>query len=107
MSRGPSADRLGPGRLLRALSQYPELGLLVAIAAVLALIYALEPSHAFFQPYSQRTLYHNIALFGVLSVGAAVVIISGGIDLSIGSVVAISAVVCGKLMTEWLPGAQA
>jgi ribose/xylose/arabinose/galactoside ABC-type transport system permease subunit len=104
----PSPRRSGSGSVLRALAQYPELGLIVAIAAVLGLIYAMEdPSHPFFQGYSQQTLFHNIALFGVLSVGVAVVIVSGGIDLSIGSVVALSAVVCGKLMTEWLPGAQA
>ena len=42
----------------------------------------------------------------MLAVGAAVIIIAGGIDLSVGSVVALSAVVVGKLMTEWLPGAQ-
>jgi ribose/xylose/arabinose/galactoside ABC-type transport system permease subunit len=102
----PVARRAGAGGIGRALARYPELGLAVAIAAVVGLIYALEPSHAFFQPYSQQTLFHNIALFGVLSVGAAVVIIAGGIDLSVGSVVALSAVVAAKLMTEWLPGAR-
>ena len=38
----------------------------------------------------------------MLAVGAAVVIISGGIDLSVGAVVALSSVVCAKLMTQWL-----
>ena len=81
----------------------PEWGLVVAIAAVLGLIYGLQDEHTFFGEYNLSNLYHNMALYGVLSVGAAVVIISGGIDLSIGSVVAISAVVSAKLMTEWLP----
>ena len=84
----------------------PEWGLVVAIVAVLGLIYLMEPTHAFFGEYSQKNLYHTMALFGVLSVGAAVVIISGGIDLSIGSVVALSAVIAARLMTEWLPGAR-
>ena len=100
------APRAGAGAIGRALLRSQELGLAVAIAATLAAIYALEPTHAFFSAYSQQTLFHNIALFGVLSVGAAVVIIAGGIDLSIGSVVALSAVVAAKLMTEWLPGAR-
>ena len=34
-------------------------------------------------------LLHQIGLYGVLAVGAAVVIISGGIDLSVGAVVAL------------------
>jgi ribose/xylose/arabinose/galactoside ABC-type transport system permease subunit len=54
---------------------------------------------------NRSTLSHTIALRGVLAIGAAIIIISGGIDLSVGSVVALSAVVVGKLMTEWLPGA--
>jgi ribose/xylose/arabinose/galactoside ABC-type transport system permease subunit len=77
--------------------------LVIGVLAVLSLIYLLEPSHAFFKLTSLRTLTHNIALFGVLSVGAALVIISGGIDLSVGAVVALSAVVAAKLITEWLP----
>ena len=68
-------------------------------------IYYLDPSHAFFMEYSRQTLLHQVALFGILSVGAAVVIISGGIDLSIGAVVALSSIVSAKLVTEWLrPG---
>ncbi len=89
------------------LSGAQELGLVVGILAVLALIYALEPSsHPFFTKLTARTLTHNIALFGILSIGAAVVIICGGIDLSVGSVVALGSVVAAKLMTDWLPGAK-
>ena len=90
-----------PAALLRA----PEFSLVVAILAVLAGIYGRQgPPHSFFGPQNLSTLFHNVALLGVLAVGAAIVIISGGIDLSVGSVVALSAVVAGKLMTEWLPG---
>ena len=56
----------------------PEWGLLAAIVAVLALIYFVDSSHAFFRAYSVQTLFHRVALFGVLAIGAAVVIISGG-----------------------------
>ena len=100
--RGPTPAGRPWWSALRA----PEWGLVVAIAVTLGLIYAIEPTHAFFSEYSLRNLYHTMALFGILSVGAAVVIISGGIDLSIGSVVALSAVVAARLMTEWLPGAR-
>jgi len=84
----------------------PEWGLVVGIVVVLGLIYVLEPSHSFFLLVSQRTLIHNVALFGVLSLGAAVVIIAGGIDLSVGAVVALASVVAARLMTKWLPGAH-
>jgi ribose/xylose/arabinose/galactoside ABC-type transport system permease subunit len=74
----------------------------VGIAVVLAVIYLVDRQGAFFSPYSRETMLHQVALFGVLSVGAAVVIIAGGIDLSVGSVVALSGVVCAKCLTEWL-----
>ena len=85
-------------------AEVPEWGLVLGIAVVLGLIYALDSSHAFFSSYSRQTLLHQVALFGVLSVGAAVVIIAGGIDLSIGAVVALASIVSAKLMTHWLRG---
>ena len=79
-----------------------ESALLVGILVVLAVIYLLDRDHAFYSSYSLRTLLHTAARFGVLAVGAAVVIIAGGIDLSSGAVVALASVVSAKLLTEWL-----
>lgn len=87
----------------RALARAPEWGLFVGILAVLAVIYRLDESRAFFSEYSDESLIHNVALFSVLSIGAAIVIIAGGIDLSVGSVVALTSVVAAQLMTDWLP----
>jgi ribose/xylose/arabinose/galactoside ABC-type transport system permease subunit len=90
--------------VLRSFFKAPEWGLVAGILAVLVVVYLVEREHAFFQRYSLETLLHRVALFGVLAVGAAVVIIAGGIDLSIGAVVALSSVVSAKLLTEWLRG---
>lgn len=98
-----STDPHAIGRLLRS----TELGLIVAIALALGLIAALDSSLSFFGSYSIQTLSHNAALFGILAVGAAVVIIAGGIDLSVGSIVALAGVVGARLATQWLPGAHA
>jgi ribose/xylose/arabinose/galactoside ABC-type transport system permease subunit len=87
---------------LRAALRAPEWGLVAGIAAILGVIYLLDRTGAFFSAPSLRTLLHQVALFGVLSVGAAVVIIAGGIDLSVGAVVALSSVVSAKLLTDWL-----
>jgi ribose transport system permease protein len=81
-----------------------EAGLIVAILAMLALIFVLEPTHGFFQRRTLGYLANDLALYGVLAVGAAVVIISGGIDLSVGSIVALSAVLAARMMRDWLPG---
>jgi ribose/xylose/arabinose/galactoside ABC-type transport system permease subunit len=107
MSAGTHAE--APGRrnsAWRWLAGSTEAGLVIAIAVSLAVIFALDRQHAFFQPSNLQRVLHETALFGVLAVGAAIVIIAGGIDLSVGSTVALSAVVVAKLMREWLPGAS-
>jgi len=93
----------GPGRWAATL-RAPEWGLGASILAVLGLIYVLDPTRSFFLPSSRLSLLHQIGLYGVMAVGAAVVIISGGIDLSVGAIVAFSSVIAAKLMTEWLRG---
>ena len=93
----------GPGRWAATL-RAPEWGLGASILAVLGLIYVLDPTRSFFLPSNRLSLLHQIGLYGVLAVGAAVVIISGGIDLSVGAIVAFSSVIAAKLMTEWLRG---
>lgn len=92
---------------LAAIVKAPEWGLLVGTVVVLLVIRMLDSQGAFFSAVSQRNLIHTAALFGVLSIGAAIVIIAGGIDLSVGAVVALASVVVAKLITEWLPGARA
>jgi ribose/xylose/arabinose/galactoside ABC-type transport system permease subunit len=101
----PDSDRRPAGRGAMAVVRIfrsPEWGLVAAILATLAVIYWLDPSHAFFRGYRVQTLFHQVALFGLLAIGATVVIISGGIDLSTGSLVALSSVVGAKLLTDWL-----
>lgn len=48
-----------------------------------------------------RNLLPWIGLFGILSLGQAIVIITGGIDLSVGSVIALVGVVCAILLREY------
>ena len=88
-------------RVLRVF-RAPEWGQVAALLAVLVLIHFLDKDRAFFQAYTIRTLIHNVARFGVLAIGAALVIIAGGIDLSTGAVVSLASVVSAKLLTEWL-----
>jgi ribose/xylose/arabinose/galactoside ABC-type transport system permease subunit len=89
-------------RLASTILRSTELGLVASILAILGLIYLLGPPDSFFTATTQLSLLHQIGLYGVLAVGAAVVIISGGIDLSVGAVVAISSVFCAKLLKQWL-----
>ncbi len=50
---------------------------------------------------NHRLLAQRVGLNGVISLGAGALIITGGIDLSIGSVVALASTVLGLLMTRY------
>jgi ribose transport system permease protein len=72
--------------------------LLVVVCAYTAL-----SSDRFLRVGNIENLVHRTALFGILSIGAAFVIITGGIDLSIGSLVCLVGVLLPFLLTryEW------
>ncbi len=89
-------------RRLSTFFRSTEFGLFVSILLILWAIYFLDTSRSFFSYASREALIHQIGLFGVLAVAASVVIISGGIDLSVGAVVALSSIIAAKLMTSWL-----
>ena len=81
----------------------------LGIFVTLIVLYILTASlgDGFLGAYNQEKLLERTALFGILGIGVAFVIITGGIDLSIGSVVCL--VGCGVpwLMVKhgWSPSA--
>lgn len=68
-----------------------ELGLLMLIAAVSAITSALNPQ--FLSTVNLMNMANLIGLFGIFSIGQGLVIITGGIDLAVGSVLALLGVV--------------
>jgi ribose/xylose/arabinose/galactoside ABC-type transport system permease subunit len=105
----PAALRAEPqlGRRLGALFVRTEPSLLAAIVAVLVLTALLDSQHNYL--LNPRTSAVNIlrqsAFLGIFALGAAIVIIAGGIDLSSGSVIAFSGSVCAMLMALLAPEA--
>ena len=89
----------------RWLPLHNEWSLLVAIIAALAFTVIVDTNHTyFFQPLdSLRDIARNSAMLGMFSLGAAVVIIAGGIDLSSGSMIALSGTVCSVTMLALAP----
>ena len=68
-------------------------GLLVAIVLITAI---LEPS--FTTPYNIQNTIRWTSLFGIISIGAGFVIITGGIDLSVGSVIGLVGVLLPMML---------
>src|SRR5262245_14151353 len=71
------------------------LGLLVVVFASTALY-----NPQFVSAYNLQNLVHWTSLFGILSIGVAFVIITGGIDLSIGSVIGLIGCLMAYLLTQ-------
>jgi ribose/xylose/arabinose/galactoside ABC-type transport system permease subunit len=95
------------GLLRRLPIRFHELALVVAIVAVVALTTLLDTQHSYLK--DAGTNLTNIArltsMLGIFSLGAAVVIISGGIDLSAGSMIAFSGTMCATFMVLLNPQA--
>ena len=70
----------------------PHARALLALAAMLALGCAFHQDGAFFRWSTHRDMLREIAVQGILACGMTMVILSGGIDLAVGSVLALSAV---------------
>lgn len=71
------------------------LGLLIVVCLVTMIL-----SDRFTTPYNIENLIRRSALFGIISIGVAFVIIAGGIDLSIGSVIALVGCLLPWLLTK-------
>jgi ribose transport system permease protein len=71
---------------------------IILVAVVLAVALSLASPH-FMTVGNVTNLMKQVSIVAILAAGQAVVIISGGIDLSVGSVLALSAVTIGWLIT--------
>jgi ribose/xylose/arabinose/galactoside ABC-type transport system permease subunit len=96
---------LPPGSRLRVLFARTEWGLLAAVLAVLVLTALLDSQHNYWlNPHTSAVnILRQTAFLGIFALGAAIVIIAGGIDLSSGSVIAFSGSVCAMLMAVLAP----
>ena len=56
--------------------------------------------HPFLNLENALLILKYSSIYGIAAVGAAVVIISGGIDLAPGSIIALASVVCGALFVD-------
>jgi len=101
-----------PGRVRWRFLHFNELSLIVAILVVIGITTLLDSQHAYLSEpeTSARNIVRRTALLGIFSLGAAVVIIAGGIDLSSGSMIAFSGTMCATFMVllapEKMAGAQ-
>jgi len=77
------------------IGSFRELGIFLAFIIILAVLMVLSPN-AFAKPANLINILKQASINGILAVGMMFVIISGGIDLSVGSIVALTGVVAAS-----------
>jgi D-xylose transport system permease protein len=77
-------------------------GMLVALALIL-LGFNLLTDGKFFRPVNMVTLAVQATSVAILATGMVLIIVSRNIDLSVGSLVGLTAMTYATLMTDWLP----
>ena len=80
-------------RVLRHIGRSGLLGVLILLCVVAAFI-----SPGFLQPANLVNVLRQVALYGVISVGMTFVILTAGIDLSVGATLGIVAILFTKLL---------
>ena len=77
------------------LNSLRELGIFIAFIIILTILVILSPN-AFARPANLINIIKQASINGILAMGMMFVIISGGIDLSVGSIVALSGVIAAS-----------
>jgi ribose transport system permease protein len=74
--------------------RFQNLGIFALLLLIIVVTTSLQPTFA--APQNLRSIVRDTGLYGLISIGVALVIITGGIDLSIGSLIAL----CGVLFVQ-------
>jgi len=85
-------------RLVETFFRVRELGIVGALALLVAVTAILEPR--FIELESLRDLLRNASLFAIMAVGQTLVLVTRNVDLSVSSVLALSAFLAGDLLSE-------
>lgn len=99
--------------IVRRLLATPETGLLLVLVVLTVLLTLVAGSHidrrsgevinSFWNSYTLIQTATDASFFAIMAIGATVVIISGGIDLSVGSIYALAGVVTALVLRELGP----
>ncbi|MCS7201296.1 MAG: ABC transporter permease [Dictyoglomus sp.] len=87
-------------RVLRRSIYFRELNILIALIILSTVITIINPR--FLSSFNLQIIARQIAIFGLLAIGETLVIIGGGIDLSVGSLVALTGVLVALFMKNGL-----
>src|SRR5689334_20488384 len=76
-----------------------ELGIFILLIILCVVAAAINPK--FLNSANLQNMARLVGMFGIFSIGIGMVIITGGIDLSVGSVFALLGVLLSQMLMEW------
>ena len=74
-----------------------EVGVLLALILLVAIMAVLTPY--FLKPDNLFNVLRGMSTIGIMAIGQTMIIVTGGIDLSVGSVLAASSMMTARLMS--------
>lgn len=95
------APAQGEGRRLKAFNLLLELRAFIALIVIIV-VFGLM-SDAYLTWDNLVTMTKHVAINAILAIGMLMVILTGGIDLSVGSIVGFSAIAFAAMLTEGMP----
>jgi ribose transport system permease protein len=76
-----------------------EIGILLLLLVLCAIVAAASPQ--FLSVVNLQNVARLVGTYGIFSIGVGIVIITGGIDLSVGSICALLGVLLSMMLVEW------
>jgi ribose transport system permease protein len=101
MSKPPHPIDMPPRPTLAGVLATPAVRALIALLLVLAFGAIFHGDGAFFSLGTHRDALRQISVYGCLACGLTLVVITGGIDLAVGSILALVAVCFSLLSIHW------
>jgi fructose transport system permease protein len=102
-------DRQDPSvlqRIQRTLHKYPALAPLVFLAFMM--VFFSFGNERFLTPFNFSLIAQQVLFVGTLAIGQTIIILTAGIDLSVGAIAVLASVVMGKLSADFgVPGVAA
>jgi fructose transport system permease protein len=93
-------------RVQRILHRYPALGPLVFLVVLLGMFSLM--SDRFLQPFNMSLIIQQVTVVGTLAIGQTIIILTAGIDLSVGAITVFVSVIMAKLSADYgVPGIAA
>lgn len=97
----PASGLGGAASMLRRSLLGPEASVLLVIALLSIFLAVRGDLGRFIAPTNQDNLLRSISMQSIFAIGELLVILTGGIDLSVGSLIAFDGMLLARLLTTW------